>query len=356
MKYTVGFDAKRAFHNSSGLGVYSRELISSVQRIISEKNIVLFTPQKKIWQSSLKTYTSTLGFIWRSFLIYFDIKKSGISIYHGLAGELPFWMPSDVRKIVTIHDILFERFPNDYPWIDRILYRFKAKHACQHADIIIAISHATKKELVQRYGIDGTKISVIPNGIAPIDRQLHSSDNRLISRDYILCISSFMPRKNQELLVKAYCQIADNVSFDLIFIGTGKHLHHVQKLAKTSPFSERIIFMGQVSDEEKINLLIHAHFSVYPSKYEGFGIPIIEAFALECPILISDNDIHREVGGDAAFYFENENVNDLSAQLLRMNTLTPVERKEAQVNGKLKLSEFDSEIIAKRLVETIYQL
>ena len=214
MAIKIGFDAKRAFNNHSGLGVYSRELISAVQRLLPESMLILFSPKikKDIFSitenSRLRIENSSLGFLWRSCLIYFDIKKSNLNVYHGLAGELPFWIPKGVKKIVTIHDVLFERFPDDYPWIDRKIYAWKAKYACKTADRIIAVSEATKRDLIDFYQINESKIKVISVGI---NFNVKLDTKRPYPRNYMVCISSFLPRKNQSLLIDSFQMVVEKM-------------------------------------------------------------------------------------------------------------------------------------------------
>lgn len=333
MAFKLGLDAKRAFNNNSGLGVYSRSLIEYLAKTFPQLDIVLFTPKKKLWTSNLVTETGRLGSLWRSFTIYFDLVKHNIEVYHGLAGELPFFIPSSVKKVVTIHDLLFLQFPNDYPWIDRLIYNIKAKYACKHADSIIAVSEVTKKNIIDFYRISSEKISVIPNS-APILPNF--SDEKPHPQDYIICISSFLGRKNQDILVKAFERIADQVSFDLIFIGSGKRLAEIKNLASNSKYNCRIKFLTGLNDSKKTNYLKHCLFSVYPSQGEGFGIPILESFQMNKPIILSDTPIHREVAADGGLYFILNSIEDLAEKMIQVNSGTlqyPIEKAQSRLNS-----------------------
>jgi len=309
----LGLDAKRAFNNHSGLGVYSRSVIDELAKNLPKEDLILFTPRKKIWSSSLNTVTSSFGALWRSFFIYFDLLRYEIDIYHGLAGELPFFMPQNVKTVVTIHDLLFLHFPNDYPWIDRWIYNLKAKFACKKADKIIAVSDVTKRDIIHFYGIDSTKIEVMP---VTISSDIPPKDERPYTKDYIVCISSFLGRKNQDVLVKAYAQIKDKADFDILFIGSGKRMNEVKKISKKLNCENNIQFISGLSDQEKFNYLHHSLFSVYPSRGEGFGIPILESFLCDRPILLSDTPIHKEVAGDAGIYFRDNDEKDLADKMI----------------------------------------
>jgi glycosyltransferase involved in cell wall biosynthesis len=352
----LGFDAKRAFNNHSGLGVYSRDLINYILKFSNELELILYSPKAKIQfldktqNSKFKIQNSKLNSLWRSFLIYFDIKKEKLDIYHGLAGEIPFWLPKSTKKLVTIHDLLFLRFPSDYGWIDRNIYSIKSKYACIQSDKIIAVSQSTKNDIAEYYSISPDKIEVIPVGLNIKVKEC----NRLYTRDYIVCISSFIPRKNQMLLIEAFNLIADKIDCDLVLIGSGSYWNEVNGFAKKSKHRNRIIFIKKATDDEKFTYLSQAKFSVYPSKYEGFGIPIIESMAYQVPIIVSDTAIHREVAGDAAIYFENNSKEDLVNKLILTYNLSSSEKNKLIEKGLARVEKFNIENVYPRLIE-IYQ-
>lgn len=346
----IGLDAKRAFNNHSGLGVYARCLIEYLEKNIPHKDIILFTPKKKIWTSNLLTISGKLGSLWRSFSIYFDLVKNKIEVYHGLAGELPFFIPKQVKAVVTIHDLLFLRFPSDYPWIDRLIYNLKSKYACQRADRIIAVSEVTKNDIIGYYNIPSEKIAVISPSIPALPIV---SYERHLTNDYIVCISTFIGRKNQEILIHAFEKIANHVSFDLVFIGSGKLLNHVKSLANQSSYSNRIHFLTGLNDSEKFSYLKHSLFSVYPSLGEGFGIPIIESFSLNKPIILSDTTIHREVAGDAGVYFKLGSIDDLVDKLMKLYSKQLSPTNEIMQN---RLQNFKDEKIYPKLMEIYFSL
>lgn len=349
-KLKLGFDAKRAFHNHSGLGVYSRNLIDYIERTTKDIDIVLFSPTQNTtkFNTKLRVQSSKFGSLWRSFFIYFDIRKSNLDIYHGLAGELPFFIPNRTKTIVTIHDLLFLRFPQDYTWIDRTIYSLKARLACNKADKIIAVSQATKNDIVKYFSTSPDKIEVVSVGLNIDVSKLY---HRLYPNEYLICISSFLPRKNQLLLIKAFELIAHKIDLDLLLIGLGSYWSEVKKYADNSRYKDRIIFIKNTTDDEKFAYLSHAQFSVYPSKYEGFGIPIIESMAYQIPILISDSEIHKEVADDAAIYFENENLINLSDKLVSTFNLTSHNRNELTQKGLKRVEKFKVKNVYPHLVE-----
>ena len=161
----IGFEAKRAFTNGTGLGHYSRTLISSLAKYFVEDDYYLFTPkQTNLFKidsiENIKTIIPThfpasiFRSAWRSSWVKKDLVKLGIDIYHGLSHEIPFGIQNtSVKSVVTMHDLIFERNPEQYNPIDVKIYRKKFKYACVNANHIIAISHQTKNDLIDFYNI-----------------------------------------------------------------------------------------------------------------------------------------------------------------------------------------------------------
>lgn len=352
----IGFDAKRAFLNQTGLGFYSRNLISAVQEL-SSYQAILFTPRVKIsfpLSKSTKVITPPnmlprfLASIWRSFLIIFQKEIRQVDIYHGLSGELPFFLSHSVKKVVTIHDILFERFPADYPCLDRWFARLKTKNACRSADAIIAVSQGTKQDLIDFYNVNPEKIIVVS---VPVTISSKAEIIKVHSRPFIVMVSSFQSRKNQILLIKAFESIADLVDFDLILIGKGAAtLTLCKDYVKNSKVEPRVLFRETVSGNELPSYYKQAIFSVYASLYEGFGIPIVESLGYGCPILASDNMVHQEVGGTAAVYFKNGSLQDLKDKILEMRSNIQEHRSKVLKNRNSILETYSPSHIGKQVL------
>ena len=178
----IGFDAKRAFHNSTGLGNYSRTLIQGLATYYPHNEYFLFNPKpSKNYQLFFSNVHEILpgGFVgknfsslWRSNLVKNDLKEFGIQLYHGLSNEIPVGIrKTAVPAVVTIHDLIFERYPDQFKKIDVIIYRKKFKYACINANRIIAASNQTKQDIVDRYKIDESKIDVCYQSCHPVFAQ-----------------------------------------------------------------------------------------------------------------------------------------------------------------------------------------
>jgi len=168
----IGFDAKRLFNNTTGLGNYSRTLVKNLYRHFPQNNYTLFSTEIKpsnfnksfISNSHFAKVTSNTIFkkIWRSYGITNAFKANNIQIFHGLSNELPFNIKKhNTKSILTVHDLIFEKLPETYSKIDRFIYRTKIKESCKNADRIIAISKHTKQDIIELYNIPKQKIDVV---------------------------------------------------------------------------------------------------------------------------------------------------------------------------------------------------
>jgi glycosyltransferase involved in cell wall biosynthesis len=257
---------------------------------------------------------------------------------------------------VTIHDLLFERFPSDYPFFDRFMYRLKAKYACKTADIIIAVSEATKKDLIDFYKIKSEKIVVI--GIPFAQKSITIKKAIDISKPFVICIASFIPRKNQENLVVAFEKIASIVDFDLILVGNprGTYFRKVQKLIKQSNVSNRIHLLSQLEDSKIAWLYTNALFSVYPSHYEGFGIPVLESISYKCPVLASQIQSTEEISYDVPLFFNPNSTDDLAEKMEYIYMNLDAFKTKTQTHRIEILEKYSDKKIADSLYNRYSQL
>ena len=172
----IGYDAKRAFENQTGLGNYSRDLINIYSLSNPKFQILLFA--SKIFQNKRLDFLKLRNnikivepknflyrffqTIWRSFGILIDLKNEKVDIFHGLSHEIPFGIDkTKIKTVVTIHDLIFLRLPQYFNFFDRLIYYYKVKYACKRSDKIIAISNQTKSDIVELFKIDSKKIEVV---------------------------------------------------------------------------------------------------------------------------------------------------------------------------------------------------
>jgi len=313
----IGFDAKRALFNRSGLGNYSRSTIRLLAQFYPENEYYLFSPKdsQELFQSTGNQiivepetgFSKAFPSFWRSWDIFRSIKNKKLDIFHGLSNELPWNIgKTGVKSVVTIHDLIFLRYPEYYPFIDRQIYLLKFRHACRVADKIIAISEATKADIINYFGTDPQKIEVVYQTCDPVFRNLLENNNKELVRKkyslpdkYILYLGTIEKRKNALTLVKAYLNESRNIPL-LIAGRSTDYLKEINDYLKLNPAGDRIIFRHNIESADLPALYQSASLFVYPSVFEGFGIPILEALYSGVPVITSTGSCFAETGGDAA--------------------------------------------------------
>lgn len=365
--YSVGFDAKRLFHNGTGLGNYSRSLVTSLYEKYPQNRYVLFTPtisnsdESKYFTDNFTVVTpktfSKIG--WRSRFMVSDILQENIDIYHGLSHEIPFGIENThIKKLVTIHDLIYKFFPRDFPLLDKKVYDIKWKNACKYADAIIATSEATKIDIVNFFDVPSYKIHVVYQTCSQIfDTKLGFQINKPILQkyslpeSYILFVGSITDRKNIENLVYAYHAVANDIKIPLVIVGNGReHLQRIKDYCNKYSLHEKIIILTTVSNIELPSLYEQAQMFVYPSKYEGFGIPIIEAFKKEVPVITSNTSCMPEIAGDAALFIEPHKVDSISNALLQLYSNQDLQQNLIQL-GKQRALNFSQDNFALKTHE-----
>jgi len=362
----IGCDAKRAFFNFSGLGNYSRLLINSLSELYKDNLHLLFTPKFKTHplhnfanNENCKIITPNRLFsllpssFWRSYSIVHDINQHKADIFHGLSGELPF-SKLNISKVVTIHDLIFLRYPEYYAAWDRKMYEKKSKHACKVADRIIAISKQTADDCIKFLNADSKKIEVVYQSCDPIFFAFHKTDENIkemyhLPQKFILCVGTIEARKNLLNLVQAMKFIDEDVS--LVAIGRRtSYTNVVENFMKENNLEKRVILKHNVPFRDFPAIYAASSAFVYPSVFEGFGIPVLEALAIGTPVATSNLSSMPEVGGEAALYFDPYNVEDMAQKI---NLLLNDNEIVKQLNEKREkqLNKFSLNSIAKNVME-----
>ena len=312
----IGFDAKRIVRNGTGLGSYGRTLVNDLAQYPLRLN--LYAPDKG--RDDLRTQIverDNIAFVypasrhfksyWRSRGIVADLKRDGIQLFHGLSGELPFGIrKSGIKSVVTIHDLIFLRHPEFYNPIDVQIYKWKFRQTIKEADYIIAISECTKRDILEYGGnlVSEDKITLIYQSCSP---RFNTSQNYKTSNlnsklgRYVLSVGSIEPRKNTMLALKALHHLPDDISLVLV----GRHTAYTDKLiqyAKANGLEHRLHILHGVPDADLPALYAGAECFVYPSVYEGFGIPIIEAISCGLPVVACTGSCLEEAGGPDSLY------------------------------------------------------
>jgi len=361
----IAYDAKRFFNNSSGLGNYSRDLIRILAQSYPENQYILINKnQSERGKEILKLpnvlfVPSSKARFSRQFKMGKDAQNTGADIFHGLSGELPLkWGENPIKKIVTIHDLIFMRFPEYYSWIDRKIHLWKFKKAAQSADKIIAISEQTKQDIIHYLKVPENKVVVVYQGCHASFKEKQSAEilsqiklKFNLPEKFLLNVGTVEPRKNLLNIVKA---LKDS-KIPLVVVGAKKpkYLKLIEKEIKKGKVD--VQFLSGVSMEELAGIYKLADIFIYPSFFEGFGIPVIEALFSETVVITSNTSCLPEAGGPDSVYVNPENVDDIRAKI---NFLwdNESERKRRAEKGLQFVQKFNDEIIAEEVMKVYKDL
>ena len=399
----IGFDAKRAAQNRTGLGNYSRFVIRILsekfagnqfhlytpkphrmpylQEIPTLKHLFLHFPPQGIW--------SRLRSLWRVWGISKDIQKDGIQIFHGLSNELPLNIGTPEQRkmktggkgckyIVTVHDLIFIHTPQYYHWIDRQIYNFKFRRACQCADRVIAVSEYTKQEIMHYYHTPESKIDVVYQGCDPVfSQEIEAGKLQEVKARYqlpdkfVLYVGSIEERKNLMLVAKAMAELnrrngsqgiqnqaQDQAAAAIHVVAVGRRTAYVDKIQdflKTQGIDHLFHFSHQVPYADLPSFYKWASTFAYPSRIEGFGIPLLEAISSGVPAIGCTGSCLEEAGGPNSIYVNSDDAKGMADAILR--TCTDENLRQHMISeGKKYALKFSDEKLSHDLMKVYENL
>ncbi|WP_217604883.1 glycosyltransferase family 1 protein [Chitinophaga sp. GbtcB8] len=350
----IAFDAKRAFQNNTGLGNYSRSLISALATYFPEHHYYLFAPkQTGMFNTTLpavlpqKPLHRWFRAAWRSRYVVSDLLAHNIDLYHGLSHEIPFGIHrSGIKSVVTMHDLIFERYPGQYNPIDVQTYRRKAKYACEQANRVVAISEQTKADLITYYHTPPGKIAVVYQSCDPMFAVAHTGEELQEMRQqyglppvYLLYVGSVIERKNLLGIVQALQQ--QQLKIPLVVLGDGgSYKKKVKSFIAANGLQQQVIWLNEQRRPAYTDLpLLYqgAQALVYPSIFEGFGIPILEALWSRTPVITSQGSCFAETAGDAALYvdpLQPQTIAHAITQVLEDTVLAQAMREKGRIHAQ----------------------
>lgn len=367
----IGFDGKRAVQNFTGLGNYSRYIVDILCQFYPENEYVLYAPKKrenkrldkltKQYQQLQLSYPTTsswkkLSSLWRVWGVTQQLEKEKIDIFHGLSNELPLNIhQSEVKSIVTIHDLIFLRYPQYYHSIDRKIYTYKFRKACENADKIIAISECTKRDIIEYFRIPADKIEVVyqgcdPSFIHPVaaEKKREIRAKYQLPDHYILNVGSIEERKNALSAVQALMMLPEQIHLVIV----GRHTEYTDKIErfiKENKLEKRVHIISNVPFDDLPFFYQLAEIFVYPSRFEGFGIPIIEALYSGIPVVAATGSCLEEAGGPDSIYVHPDDIKGMADAFKQIYSDT--ERKKEMIEKGQKFAKRFSE--EKQAVEIL---
>ncbi|MDH6253690.1 glycosyltransferase involved in cell wall biosynthesis [Chryseobacterium sp. H1D6B] len=360
----IAFDAKRFFHNSSGLGNYSRDLVRILSKYFPENEYLLLNKNKSergkdiLENPNVQFIETSKGKLSRQFKMGKDAQRQHADIFHGLSGELPLkWDKKPIKKVVTIHDLIFMRYPQYYSFFDRKIHLWKFKKAAVSADAVIAISEQTKQDIITYLKIPENKITVIYQGCHHAFKEEQSGDLIQAAKQkfnlperFILNVGTIEERKNLLNIVKA----VNETDIPLVVVGRKtKYFGKVEQYIKKNKMEKQIHFLEGVSMNELAVIYKLADIFVYPSFFEGFGIPVIEALFSKTAVITSNTSCLPEAGGENSVYIDPKNHLDIQSKI-KFLWDSESERKRRADKSFEFVQKFNDEPIAAELM-ALYQ-
>lgn len=312
--------------------------------------IVVCPPKELISDYDISQFTIIkFGFgtshVWEQFSLPFFFVGKGDYLLLNFTGAGPIAISN---KIITIHDLAFLENPSWYSRSYVILYKFLTPLSAKTSKRILTVSEFSKKEITNKLGINSEKIEVIYNAATKCESENKSILSNVPER-FLLAVSSIDPRKNFERLVRVFSHLCD---YNLVVVGSGYRSFSGVNI-KTD--SKNIFFLGRVSDAELTSLYKKAMAFIYPSLYEGFGIPPIEAMSYGCPVVVSDIDVLHEVCGEAALYIDQLDEIDIKNKVEEICN-NPSLRDDLRGKGYKNINRFSWESSANKLQQLLETL
>ena len=330
----IAIDYTAGIRQPAGIGVYARNLVNAMLAEDKKNEYTLITSGRPTKEHTFPTasnvrgrsifipdrYLNILWYRWRVPL-YANFFTGSADIYHGLDFVIPPLL-GKARKVVTVHDLAFLQHPETaIPSLAAYLNKVVPESVAK-ADVVAAISHTTKQALIEHYQTPAEKITVIPCGIAPYFKRitdpilLEATRHKFgLNRPFVLSVGTLEPRKNHLGLIKAFYEVQqskENSAILAIAGGEGWLYEETLNMVKELKLENKVRFLGRVSDLELILLYSLADVFAFPSFFEGFGIPPLEAMACGAPVITSNRSSLPEVTGEAAIHIDPHDTHALA--------------------------------------------
>lgn len=349
----IVFDGRTIKQGKAGIGTYSHNLLSNLVKINESSSIKAFFLEDfkhkslnfVIEKTSVSYENHPLGDLWELFFLPFYLYYEKTDIFHSPTFHLPL-LTFGTKKIVTIHDLAVFKHPQTFPTTFSIYNKILTRLASKFSDAVIVPSISTKKDVLEILGVDEKKIFVVPEAASDNFRvikdskildQVRSKHN--LPENYILFVGTIEPRKNLLSLIQSYSFLKKKGAINHKLVVSGgkgwlKESERINKLIIDMDISNEVIFTGYVPENDLVAIYNMADLFVYPSLYEGFGIPLLEAMSCGCPVIASNRSAVPEVVGDAAILVNPLNDKELSEAIIKV-------LNEKRVNLDLKAAGFN---------------
>jgi glycosyltransferase involved in cell wall biosynthesis len=364
----IGFDGSKAFRKDrTGVENYSYQLLVHLAKIDHENNYIVYLdprvnkrPTEK-WPDNFKFKSLHYPFMWTQLGLALQTYLDRLDLLFETAHTLPLLKNPKLKSLITVHDLGAEYLGHMHQVKQRLYLALMTKLQLKFADRIIAVSNATKKDLVERIGLPTKKIEVVYEGFN--EELLSQTDPKgnifkqfdIQKGNYFLFVGTIQPRKNLHRLIEAYVEIYGTAQKppELVLAGgKGWLADPIYQHVYTFGLQDKIKFTGRVDDQTLVALYKNALCFVFPSLFEGFGLPILEAFSFGCPVITSNTSSTPEVAGDAALLVDPYDVSAIASAMKRL-AKDPKLRTDLAKKGKVQVKKFSWENAAKETLKIV---
>jgi glycosyltransferase involved in cell wall biosynthesis len=338
----------------TGVQRYAIEICKQIKR--QNPSTVLLAPNNILDKAlagvlGVRTVGKLTGHLWEQFDLPWFLKKHGQPVLVNLCNMAPLYYP---RNVVTIHDLAVLHNPEWFSLKFRSYYRWALSQIARKSLKVLTVSSFSKQKITELLGVPEERVAVIPAAVAENFSRLADESFPNKYGRYVLAVSSLEPRKNFARLIEAFLR-AKLQDVKLIVAGGQSRVFSDPGLQGILNNADNIILAGYLQDAELAGLYQHALCLVYPSLYEGFGLPALEAMACGCPVVVSRIASLSEVCGDAAYYVEPHDIDSIADGICKVATDEQL-RKTLMKKGSERVAMFSWKASAKQLLEVIEEV
>ena len=367
----VAIDVRTILSNRSGVGNYVLHLIQNLKKVDPESIYYFLSLKKNLpflgsfasEQNPLLTVFSheshPLGDFWEHFVLPVRLMKKGIDIFHGPASLIPF-RKDHYRVVVTIHDLVAFLFPETIPLKYGAYMRYLLRHAVKRANKIISVSYHTRQDLIDILKVPSEKITVIHEAPSPIFRPYDPMEVRTflkerygIQKKFIYHLGNIEPRKNLIVLLEAFTRVCRELGPEVQLVVSGQKgwlIRSLNQFLKNYPNRDQVLFTGYVPMEELPFFMNGAELFVFPSLYEGFGLPVLEAMSCGTPVISSNQSSIPEIIGSAGILIDPTDTRELADRIIFL-LRNRKERERLCLSGKEQAARFSWEEAARKTLD-----
>ena len=362
----IGLDISLAAIDQAGTSVYISRLIEALKCLPTSDKFVYFSVRQHRDMSAKKTVRTRLDTLYRDLVwmhaeLPLKARRAGVDALHMPAGISPYWSSTPV--LLTILDTILFQMPESFPTWQRHYFQAMGPRSAQHADRILTISEQSKRDIIRQFNVASEKVTVTYLAAGPEFRSLPQENITAVRQLYglgerfILTVGGIEPRKNLGRLLEAFAKLrCEGCPYQLVHVGPkGWHQENLTIKIDQLGLQGSVRFLGLLPLEDLVAIYNAASLFVYPSLYEGFGLPILEAMACGCPVVTSNTSSMPEVAGDAAVLVDPYQVDAIATGIAEVleNTSFATELRQ---RGRLQAQRFSWQQTALETLKVYHEV